>query len=189
MELLHRRRLPHWYPETKPLFLTWHLHGSLPRCRYPPPGHPSAGAAFVRMDRYLDTTRTGPLWLRWDDIAELVSEHIRTTDRLYELYAWAVMSNHVHLLITPLIDPRELMRRIKGRTAREANLLLGRTGQPFWQAESYDHWVRGEEEFRKIASYIENNPVVAGLVARAEDYRWSSGWNGFTAGAEAPVAG
>jgi hypothetical protein len=50
----------------------------------------------------------------------------------------------------------------------------GSTGLPFWQDESYDHWVRGPEELAKIVRYIEENPVVAGLVSRGEDWRWSS---------------
>jgi len=40
---------------------------------------------------------------------------------------------------------------------------LGRTGEPFWQKESYDHWVRNQAEFLRIKAYIENNPVKAGL--------------------------
>jgi hypothetical protein len=52
--------------------------------------------------------------------------------------------------------------------------LLGRTGEPFWQEESFDHWVRGDEEFNRIAHYIEQNPVKAGLVKRSEDWPWSS---------------
>jgi hypothetical protein len=36
------------------------------------------------------------------------------------------------------------------------------------------HWVRDQAEWDRIAAYIENNPVQAGLVTRAEDYRWSS---------------
>jgi putative transposase len=63
---------------------------------------------------------------------------------------------------------------IKGRTAREGNLLLGRTGEPFWQDESYDHWVRNEREFHRIVKYIEWNPVSAGLVTKPEDWPWSS---------------
>ena len=51
---------------------------------------------------------------------------------------------------------------------------VGRTGEPFWQKESDDHWVRDQAEWERIAAYIENNPVQAGLVTRAEDYRWSS---------------
>jgi type I restriction enzyme R subunit/putative DNA methylase len=67
-----------------------------------------------------------------------------------------------------------LLKSLKGFTARQANRLLGRIGQPFWQKESYDHWVRSETEWNRIAGYIEENPVKAGLVARAEDYPWSS---------------
>jgi REP element-mobilizing transposase RayT len=60
---------------------------------------------------------------------------------------------------------------LKGYTARLANRTLGCTGAPFWQAESYDHWVRNEDEYRRIVRYIESNPVKAGLVEVAEDYR------------------
>ena len=52
--------------------------------------------------------------------------------------------------------------------------MLGRTGEPFWQAESYEHWVRDEHEYGRIVAHIESNPVKAGLVEHAEDYRWSS---------------
>jgi type I restriction enzyme R subunit/putative DNA methylase len=52
--------------------------------------------------------------------------------------------------------------------------LLHRTGERFWQDESFDHWVRSEGEFIRIQKYIENNPVKAGLVAKAEDWPWSS---------------
>ena len=52
--------------------------------------------------------------------------------------------------------------------------MLGLTGRPFWQDESYDHMVRNEREFEKIRSYIEENPVRAGLVREASEYRWSS---------------
>ena len=63
----------------------------------------------------------------------------------------------------------------KGFTARAANKLLDRTGQPFWQAETYDHWIRDEKERAKVIAYIEYNPVRAGLVPEAADFRWSSG--------------
>jgi hypothetical protein len=53
-------------------------------------------------------------------------------------------------------------------------LILGSTGRKFWQAESYDHWVRDDTELERIAAYIENNPVKAGLVDSGDKYRWSS---------------
>src|SRR5437867_1766149 len=40
------------------------------------------------------------------------------------------------------MSPSRLLQSLKGSTAREANLILGRTGETFWQAESYDHWLR-----------------------------------------------
>ena len=74
------------------------------------------------------------------------------------------MPNHVHLLILPRITVAKIMRWRKGSTARRANQLLERTGLPFWQDESYDHWVRSRQEFSRIIAYIEENPVSAGLV-------------------------
>src|SRR5216683_1475293 len=78
------------------------------------------------------------------------------------------MANHVHLLVWPRVSLSRFLQTLKGYTAREANRLLGRTGQPFWQAESYDHSVSDDRELDRIKAYIENNPVKAGLVAKAE---------------------
>jgi len=177
MDFQHHRRLPHIYPEGKPLFITWHLHGSLPHSSYPPPGKLNAGQAFVWIDRHLDAARSGPLYLKQEPIAQLVIASIRyNAEQLqhYELHAFVVMANHVHLLVLPRVNPSRFLQSVKGYTAREANRLLGRTGQPFWQAETYDHWVRDDRESDRIRAYIENNPVRAGLVANAEDYPWSS---------------
>lgn len=93
----------------------------------------------------------------------------------YTLGAFAVMANHVHVLLLPEISPSCLLKSLKGHTAREANRLLGRTGEPFWQRESYDRCVRDSAEFSRIVAYIENNPRKAGLVDRPEEYAWSSG--------------
>jgi putative transposase len=174
------RRLPHIYPEAASLFVTWHLYGSLPNARYPPPEKLSAGKAFVWIDRYLDTTRLGPMFLRRPEVANVVLEALRCGGQkgLFELRAYSIMGNHVHVLIRPLQDASRVLQWLKGSSAREANLILARTGQPFWQRESYDHWVRDEFELERIVRYIENNPVTAGLVADAAEYRWSSAWRG-----------
>ena len=180
-----RRRLPHWYPADRWLFVTWHLHGSLPHAQYPPPHKASAGQAFVWMDRFLDMARSGPLFLRQEAIARVVVESLFRGVVLghYRLGSFVVMANHVHVLWLPMVSPSHLLKSLKGSTARQANELLGRTGEPFWQRESYDHWVRNEQEWDRIAAYIENNPVKAGLVTRVEDYAWSSAnqtWEAFT---------
>src|SRR5579871_6025787 len=90
-----RRRLPHRYPDEKWLFVTWHLHGSLPSARYPPPGKMTSGQAFVWMDRYLDTTRTGPMYLKNEKVARIVVECLHRGVELghYDLGAWVLMAN------------------------------------------------------------------------------------------------
>jgi REP element-mobilizing transposase RayT len=85
------------------------------------------------------------------------------------------MPNHVHLLLQPKASLSRITNGLKGASAREANRVLGRTGQPFWQDESFDRWVRGAGEFARIREYILQNPVQAGLVGRAEDWPWSGG--------------
>jgi putative transposase len=84
------------------------------------------------------------------------------------------MPNQVHILELPRVPLATLTRRLKGYTARQANRILGRTGEAFWQTESYDHWVRSEQEWERIVRYIESNPVGAGLATRPEDHPWSS---------------
>src|ERR1700687_6010759 len=171
IQMTPHRRLPHAYQGAQSLFVTWHLHGSLPSSRYPPPGKLSSGRAFVWIDRYLDTVRHGPMYLRQPEIARLVVASIQKGVELghYDLYADAVMSNHVHLLIHPKIHPSRLLKSLKGVTARQANQSLGRMGEPFWQKESYDHWVRNDRELQRIRAYIENNPVKAGWPARRKN--------------------
>jgi putative DNA methylase len=95
----------------------------------------------------------------------------------YALHAFVVMPNHVHLLVTPVVALPKLTKSLKGITAKRANAMLALTGSSFWQEESYDHLVRHAGEFDKIWNYIKGNPVRAGLVREASDYRWSSaGW-------------
>ena len=105
------------------------------------------------------------------ELAEMLPAGER--ENLYELFAWVIMPNHVHILILPISGPQKIMHWIKGRSAKESNSLLGRTG-PFWQHESYDHFVRSRKEFDRVVSYIEQNPVSAGFVCKAEDWRFSS---------------
>jgi len=128
----HRRRLPHIYPENTPLFLTWHLQGSLPAF-LTPPAKLTSGQAFVWFDRQMDRAQRGPRHLLRSDIARIVVDSIHKGVELghYDLGAYIVMPNHVHLLIQPKIPPERLMRSLKGATAREANRLLERTGTPF----------------------------------------------------------
>jgi len=125
------------------------------------------------MDRLLAETSAGPLYLKRPEIAQMVVEAIRYWDPAhFLLHHFAVMPNHVHILITPKVSVARVMQSLKRFTAREANRILGLTGSPFWQDESYDRLVRNDEEFARIARYIEMNPVHAGLVTEPAQYPW-----------------
>ena len=176
----YERRLPHWQPDGAALFVTWRLYGSLP----PKPEWicaPSSGKVFAAMDRELAKATTGPCWLKDERIAQCVVETLRFGQKslhLYDLHAWVLMANHVHILIEPAAELPRITRSVKNFSARRANEILERTGKPFWQDESFDRWVRNQKEFGKIAQYIEFNPVAAGLAQRPEDWPWSSAYKG-----------
>jgi len=176
----YRRRLPHFHPEHAYLFLTWRLWGTIPAQATASGAHSTAGHAFVAQDRGLDGHCPGPVWLQDSRIADLVAHAIvigEVERHFYELCAWVVMPNHVHLLILPRVPVAVLMRWLKGSTARAANRVLGRTGKPFWQDESWDHYLRNSDQLNRSIAYIEANPVSAGLVDSAGNWPWSSaGW-------------
>jgi putative transposase len=174
----YRRRLPHIYEIGRPVFVTYRLHGSLPASRTFPPEVVQSGRAFVAMDRLLDSGATGPLYFKQPALADMMVATIQNgaTLRHYDLHAFVVMANHVHILITPSMALPTIMKSLKGISARRANELLARTGIAFWAEESYDRLVRHQGEFNRINRYIEENPRRAEIVGDSSGYRWSSGF-------------
>ena len=175
----YERNLPHWHPPGRVIFLTWRLYGSLPGTvieQLKNVKEPS-GRQFARAERFLDKGDFGPVWLRQPEIAKNVECCIiRGASELdqYSLIAYVIMPNHVHLLIEPRLPLRRITNGIKGVSAHNANRILSREGQPFWQGESFDHWVRTPAEGERIRRYIEQNPVKAGLAVSREAWLWSS---------------
>jgi REP element-mobilizing transposase RayT len=114
-------------------------------------------------------------------VAECIAETIRRGEgvrTLYDLVAFVVMPNHVHLLIDPRPRAPKITQFVKGVSAKQANELLCRTGQPFWQDESFDHWVQSPKERGNIIRYIEFNPVRANLAPEPRLFRYSSAFTG-----------
>ena len=108
----------------------------------------------------------GDAWMKQPEIAEIVANSIQHFDgERYDLAAWCVMPNHVHLIIKPIGDYQlsEILQSIKSFSAKEANKHLGRTGA-FWQQDSYDHLIRDDDDFWNQFHYIKNNPTKAGLL-------------------------
>ena len=202
-DIFYRRNLPHIHLEGYPMFITFNLTESIPK-------EVVAGLIsqreqelknlspksneyykihkkyFGKYDEWLDNSKSGHQWLRNENLAEIVAKKIHSmANERYELVAFCIMPNHVHLLIRSFTDKTvghhgktanyplaDTLRLIKGSTARECNLGLGRTGK-FWHIESYDHYVRDEEEFQRIIKYILNNPVKAGLVKEWKQWKFT----------------
>lgn len=128
----------------------------------------------------LHATQQGPRWLEDPRIARIVAESLHYRDgKVYDLHAFCVMPNHVHLVCRPLQRPdgeyhslSAILHSLKGYTARMANRELGRQG-PFWQDESHDRVVRNENELNRVIQYVLDNPVKAGLVQTWEEWLWS----------------
>jgi REP element-mobilizing transposase RayT len=117
-----------------------------------------------RFMAYLDRGH-GACVLRNPQLASVVAESLRHFDGdRYELGAFVIMPNHVHLLVG-LLGETEIeaqCRSWKTFSARSINTLLGRQGR-FWQEESFDHLVRSSEQFEYFEQYITENPRKARL--------------------------
>jgi REP element-mobilizing transposase RayT len=92
----------------------------------------------------------------------------------FKLFAYVIMLDHVHLLISCFeSDLPSVMRHWKTSVAVAIGRLRGKRGA-VWQARYFDFILRRASDFSKKFMYIHENPIVAGLTAKPEDWRWSS---------------
>ena len=90
------------------------------------------------------------------------------------------MPDHVHLILTPLIDTERgevfslirITQAIKSASARAINQKLRRTGA-VWQEESFDHVLRSSEGLDAKLEYVLQNPIRKGLATDWHEYRWA----------------
>lgn len=75
----------------------------------------------------------------------------------YNLHAFVIMPNHVHILFSPLDNLPAILHSLKRYSARHINSYLIRNGR-LWQKESFDHLVRSKEKFEEYITYIKENP-------------------------------
>lgn len=171
--MAYRRRLPHLRQEDGVYFVTFRLAGSVPQekirqwralrgshiAQY---GEEDATKNYVQreIERWLDQG-IGPCYLEREDASLIVETSLRHFDGdRYLLDEFVVMPNHVHVIVYPIggNDLGAVVKSWKWHTAREINLLLGRTGA-FWQVEPFDHIVRDQEHLERFRAYIRDNPA------------------------------
>ena len=182
-----RRNLPHWEQANATYFVTFRLADSLPASRlseleeerrqwlkfHPEPWSQEDKREYYQrfsdqLERWLDVGE-GSCLLARPEAAEIVAGALTHFDgERYDLSAWVVMPNHVHVLVTPREGHNlgQILHSWKSFTANRLNAALGRSG-PLWQRESYDHIVRNQRAFGLISDYIQRNPEKAGITAPA----------------------
>jgi putative transposase len=133
----YARHLPHWQPLGRSIFLTWRLFGSLPQeviAELNRNQNLSEGKTFLMADRELDNLRTGPRWLNEASIARCVIAALYSGEHelhQYVLHAFAIMPNHVHVLIEPSVSLARITNGLKGATARQGQSVTRANGQTF----------------------------------------------------------
>ena len=206
----YRRNLPHIQPPGATFFITFNLTGSIPRhilqqyitekrkleaveqitFKQKQDIREKKREWFRKFEETLDQAHNGPIWLKNEQIAKLVTESLHHLNgKVYSLISYCIMANHVHVVFTPLkIQPSvtgdkqtnnisyhslsSIMHSLKSYTAQKANQILGRSGA-FWQQESYDHCIRNPDELHRIIMYVLNNPVKIGLVKEWKEWKWN----------------
>ena len=117
------------------------------------------------------------------DTVEAVLEQVRTRHQA-RVYAYVLMPEHIHLLINepPSILLAQFLKALKQATSHK----LKGDREQFWQDRYFDRNIHGEAARSEVIRYIHRNPVKRGLVASAEQYRWS-GFNHYATGVRGAV--
>jgi len=179
-----RRRLPHWRQNGTIYYVTFRLADSIPQFRLDQlrlertdwlamhrnqPMTKDMRQEYYRLfgervETWLNSGH-GSCLLRAPHLRRFVSETLaHFAGQRYDLGAWCIMPNHVHVLLKLLNDfaLSDVLHTWKSYSAHQINKLLNRRGL-VWQHESYDHIVRSPQSLLRIEQYILNNPVKARL--------------------------
>ena len=147
-------------------------------------------------------------FLSRDRAATWLAEALRTAreKELFDLWAWVAMPTHVHVLLLPSegVTVGRILSAIKQSVSKRALVYLrrenpaglkamkdrqpnGRVSYRFWQrGGGYDRNIWSPKGIREKIDYIHANPVRRELVARPQDWRWSS-WHAWATGEDDPV--
>jgi putative transposase len=138
---------------------------------------------------YFVTFRTYNKFILDDNSKQIIYENIKHYNKIkYELFAFVIMEDHVHLIFQPneiseglYFNLSEIMQSIKGFASKqiikyiknnEQNLDLKLEVNKVFQSESFDRIIRNDDEFNEKLNYILNNPVKRGIVKDCYSYKW-----------------
>jgi REP element-mobilizing transposase RayT len=113
------------------------------------------------IDNYLDNSTNGA-YLN-GEIVDIIKDLLFKFDKeYYELIAFAIMPNHIHIVILPKEKLSVIMKMLKGNSSIQINKILNKKGV-FWAREYYDKVIRDEKQFYNTIEYVLNNPFKANL--------------------------
>jgi putative transposase len=168
-----RGYLPHCDERGLIQHIVFGLFDSIPHEAPPSLSRPDDRAEWA--DRALDAGHGCRLLARPAN-AEIVQRSLLHDDGVrYALGAWCIMPTHVHVLAELRFDATlaDIVQTWKSATSHAINKREGRTGR-LWRREYFDRFMRSDEQFANTVTYIENNPVAAGLCEKPENWRFSS---------------
>lgn len=187
----HKRNLPHVYSDESIYFITTRLKDSLPlskilelKNRPHLKSVPKSKSDKYYKDRLLlkyydellDKGEFGEAILSNKDVAIIVyNSLLHNHNKDYIIYCFCIMPNHFHIIFRQLENARsidQIMKSIKGFSAREINKLLKRKGS-IWQSESFDHIIRDEDELYRAMDYVIMNPIKGGLVENWREWQFT----------------
>ncbi len=116
------------------------------------------------------TWRRSPIFQN-DLRAQLLVDVLHHYRPRYLLHEFVIMPDHIHLILTPhmSLSLERAMQLIKGGFSFRAGRNL-----EIWQPSFTNHRIRDAEDYARHRAYIHNNPVKRGIVARAEEFAYSS---------------
>jgi REP element-mobilizing transposase RayT len=171
-----RGRTPHWEAGDVPQSVIFRLADSLPKAVLESKmADETSALRRGRFESLLDAGHGEGVLARSEVGAIVEGALLHFDGARYALHAWCVMPNHVHVLFTPAstVALSSIVHSWKSFTAKAINVALGRQGR-LWCEEYFDRAIRDGEHFERARSYIEENPVKAGLCTTPADWPSSS---------------
>lgn len=190
-----KNRRPHFYPGGGTFNISFRLAGSITRTAYyklsklwaqydgeiPHQVYWSATAEERIGFRQFANGKTdrrslnGPFHLHHDETCRQIladAFHFRDGEH-YQTYCFSIMPNHVHWVVRHTSNTwhmGQLLSNLKRFVARQCNIQLELTGQPFWEEESWDRVIRTQIELEESIRYCLRNPTASRLTSNWEDW-------------------
>ena len=172
-----RGYLPHYDANTLVQHVVFRTIGSLPNHVLENLGTSTPNARLTNVDLLLDQS-TNDAVFSIPEYANIMQDALRYFDGdRYDLQAWCVMPNHVHVVLvtSPDVLLGKIVKSWKHSAAWSINKARGKSGSVF-ALDYFDRYVRNLRQAGTAIHYVEVNPVKAGLCPTAADWLWGSAY-------------